>query len=118
MSICFGSRWRMVSTIRIELLHSLHAAGPDFGHFLETNEPIYERMARFIVAPANTGKTSAACDYGNMKQGHHSKATTAVRCNDDDEVVTAVTEQVHTHDFVFGRMMQLANVQGCELCPF
>ncbi len=85
---------------------------------METNEPIYERMSRSIVPPATKPKTSAACDYGNLKQGHHSRATTAIRCHDDDEVAHAVSEQVKTHDFVFGRMMQLANVQGCELiCP-
>jgi RNA exonuclease 1 len=70
-------------------------------------------MARY-TATSKTGKTSALCDYFSLRGGYGTKATTAVKCTTDDEVLEAMIRQVEGHDFVFGRLMQLANVQGCE----
>lgn len=96
------------------------AAGPDFGAFNDTTEPIFERVNRFVQPSANgtiqskTAQTTAVCDYSNPKSGHGAKATIAVKCNNDDEILGAMLEHVGQHDLVFGRFMELANVQGCE----
>nr|XP_018265795.1 uncharacterized protein I303_02169 [Kwoniella dejecticola CBS 10117]OBR87953.1 hypothetical protein I303_02169 [Kwoniella dejecticola CBS 10117] len=91
----------------VELLKMKIKYGPDFGNALENMEPIFERLNR--CKPA---KTSALIDYGNPRSSHGSKATTAIRCGDDDEIVEKMLEHVEGHDLIFGRLMELANVQG------
>lgn len=88
-------------------------AGPDFGTFLDTTEPIFERLNRFSLDPTKGGRTSAVCDYFNPRAGYGAKATTAVKCMNDEDVTKAVCENVEAHEFVFGRLMELANTQGC-----
>nr|XP_019008804.1 uncharacterized protein I206_06488 [Kwoniella pini CBS 10737]OCF47585.1 hypothetical protein I206_06488 [Kwoniella pini CBS 10737] len=91
----------------VDLLKMKIKYGPDFGNAMENMEPIFERLNRF-----KPPKTSALIDYGNPRSSYGSKATTAIRCSDDDEVVEKIIENVEGHDLVYGRMMELANVQG------
>jgi RNA exonuclease 1 len=77
-----------------------NSAGPEFGNLFDNTEPIFDRMARLGSQQGKVNKTSAYCDYFNMRGGLSARATTAVKCT--------------SHDFVFGRLMELANVQGCE----
>ena len=72
-------------------------------------------MNRFTPDPTVSGKSSAICDHGTPSSGHGSRATTVVKCRTDDEVISAMCDNVPKHDFVFGRLMELADVQGCEL---
>jgi RNA exonuclease 1 len=93
--------------------------GPDFGAFNDTTEAIFERVNRFIPTTASSsssksGQSSAVCDYANLKSGHGGKATTTVKCENDDEILDAMLEHVEGHHLVFGRFMELANVQGCK----
>jgi RNA exonuclease 1 len=67
--------------------------------------------------PAGTGRTSAVCDYSNIKNGHGARATKPVKCDNDDEVVEAMITKVNEHDLVFGRFMELANHLGCQYSP-
>ncbi|WVR04385.1 hypothetical protein IAU60_001387 [Kwoniella sp. DSM 27419] len=97
-----------VDLLRMKILH-----GPDFGNALENMEPIFERLNRFGPGgEAAKGKTSAYCDYGNPRGTYGAKATTVVKCTNDDEVVEAMQREVESHDLVFGRLMELSNVQG------
>ena len=64
--------------------------------------------------PSKPGKTSAVCDYYNPRAGYGGKATTAIKCSNDEEVSRAICENVGKHDFVFGRLMELSHAQGCE----
>ncbi|WWC87181.1 uncharacterized protein L201_002067 [Kwoniella dendrophila CBS 6074] len=91
----------------VDLLRMKMLYGPDFGNALENMEPVFERLNR-----NKPPKTSAFIDYGNPRSSHGSKATTAIRCTSDDEIVGQMIENVKKHDFTFGRMMELANVQG------
>lgn len=57
---------------------------------------------------------SAVVDHGNPSAMHGHKATTAVGCADDDEVLKGLLDVVPSHHFTFGRFMGLANVLGCK----
>ena len=91
-----------------------HRTGPTFGSFIDSTEPIFERMNRFSVEPSKSGRTSAVCDYYNPRAGYGGKATTAIKCSNDEEVLKAVCENAGRHDFVFARLMELNHAQGCE----
>ena len=99
----------------VELLKLKMANGPDFGSFADTTESIFERMNRYVDSSTKIGRKTAYCDYGNPKSGPGAKATTAIKCLTDEDVVEGMVKSVGEHDFVFGRMMELANVQGCKL---
>ncbi|KAJ6616690.1 hypothetical protein B0H10DRAFT_2219348 [Mycena sp. CBHHK59/15] len=85
-------------------------AGPGFGEFKTDYESIFERMARTTKRTAH--HKSAVVDLGNPAVMHGSKATTAIGCKDDDEVLKGLLEVVPSHDFVFGRFMALAETLG------
>ncbi|WVQ68933.1 uncharacterized protein L199_007142 [Kwoniella botswanensis] len=91
----------------LDLLRMKMTYGPDFGNTMENMEPIFERLNRNKPI-----KTSAFIDYSNPRTSLGAKATTAIRCTTDDEIVDKILENVEGHDLVFGRMMELANVQG------
>ena len=100
----------------VELLKLKMANGPDFGSFLDTTESIFERMNRYVVdVKTKTTRRTAYCDYGNAKSSMGGKATSVAKCVSDDDVVDKVSEYAADHDFVFGRMMELAQAQGCKL---
>ncbi|CAD6570359.1 MAG: hypothetical protein TREMPRED_005740 [Tremellales sp. Tagirdzhanova-0007] len=96
----------------VELLKMKMANGPTFGSFIDSTEPIFERMNRFSVEPSKSGRTSAVCDYYNPRAGYGGKATTAIKCSNDEEVLKAVCENAGRHDFVFARLMELNHAQG------
>lgn len=99
----------------VELLKLKMANGPDFGSFLNATESIFERMNRYVPdVKTKESRRTGYCDYGNIKSSLGAKATSAARCETDDEVVDKVTEFAIDHDFVFGRLMELAQAQGCE----
>lgn len=87
--------------------------GPEFGNFVDHNEPIFDRIARYR-GPEKRQRTTAVCDPTNARTSYASKATDVVRCSDDDELIDAVIEQVQKHDLVFARMMDLGTIQGCK----
>lgn len=91
--------------------------GPDFGDSTNNMEPIVERIGRYMDNSPESRKTSAYCDYGDPRWLYGAKATTAVRCTSDDDVVNAVVKNVQSHTFVFGRMMELSEAQGCKSTP-
>ncbi|KAJ7502509.1 hypothetical protein B0H11DRAFT_2223419 [Mycena galericulata] len=94
----------------IELLQKKLAAGPGFGEFKTDYESIFERMAR--TTKRVDKHRAAVVDIGNPAAMHGSKATTAIGCKDDTEVLTGLLEAVTSHHFVFGRFMALANILG------
>ncbi|KAJ6567827.1 hypothetical protein B0H10DRAFT_1841408 [Mycena sp. CBHHK59/15] len=94
----------------LELLQKKMDAGPGFGEFKTDYESIFERMARTTKRTAH--HKSAVVDLGNPAVMHGSKATTAIGCKDDDEVLKGLLEVVPSHDFVFGRFMALAETLG------
>lgn len=99
----------------VDLLKLKMANGPDFGSFLDTSESIFERMNRYVRdEKTKQGRKTAYCDYGNTKGGAGAKASSVAKCTTDEEVVENMISFVQNHDFVFGRMMELAHVQGCE----
>ncbi|KAF8143342.1 ribonuclease H [Mycena galopus ATCC 62051] len=94
----------------LELLQKKLEGGPGFGEFKTDYESIFERMAR---ATKRVDKHRAAVvDIGNPAVMHGSKATTAVGCKTDEEVLQGLLEAIPSHHFVFGRFMALANVLG------
>lgn len=88
--------------------------GPDFGDPGVDTEPVFERLNRHN--PQNKGaRRSLVADYGNPRAWYGAKATTAVACTTDDQVIDAVIDNVATHDYTFARMTELSNIQHCEL---
>ncbi|TFK22234.1 ribonuclease H [Coprinopsis marcescibilis] len=109
----------------VELLRRKLAEGPGFGEFKVDQESIFERMGRAgRRGPGGKGGKGAGgtgvgggvrgavVDYGNPGAMHGSKATTALGCKSDEEVVDGVLGVVGSHDFVFGRLMGLADRLG------
>ncbi|KIR50845.1 RNA exonuclease 1 [Cryptococcus gattii Ru294] len=96
----------------VDLLKMKLANGPDFGDSINNMEPIVERIGRYQDNSPESRKTSAYCDYGDPRWLYGAKATTAVRCTSDDDVVNAVVKNAQSHTFVFGRMMELSEAQG------
>ncbi|KAJ6456397.1 ribonuclease H [Mycena sanguinolenta] len=94
----------------LELLQKKLEGGPGFGEFKTDYESIFERMAR---STKRVDKHRAAVvDIGNPAVMHGSKATTAVGCKTDEEVLQGLLEVIPSHHFVFGRFMALANALG------
>ncbi|XP_006457267.1 hypothetical protein AGABI2DRAFT_79294, partial [Agaricus bisporus var. bisporus H97] len=98
----------------LELLKKKVENGPGFGEFKVDYESIFERMARSTKrAGGGVGSIrSAVVDQGNPAAMHGSKASTAVGCSSDEEVVKQLLEILPSHDFTFARLMSLANLQG------
>ena len=61
-------------------------AGPDFGVFKQDVESIFERLAK-SNGRHGKGATSAVIDHGNPRAWHGAKATSAVACQTDDQVI-------------------------------
>ncbi|KAF7357922.1 Ribonuclease H [Mycena venus] len=94
----------------LELLQKKLEGGPGFGEFKTDYESIFERMSRSTKRMDK--HRAAVVDIGNPAVMHGSKATTAVGCKNDEEVLQGLLEVVPSHHFVFGRFMALANILG------
>ncbi|CAK9784264.1 hypothetical protein CC85DRAFT_284909 [Cutaneotrichosporon oleaginosum] len=92
-----------VDLLRMKLQH-----GPDFGDPNVDSESVFERLNRMGGKP----RRSLVADYGNPRAWFGAKATTAVACKSDDEIVDAVAKEVGKHEYVFARLTELANVQN------
>ena len=96
----------------IDLMRLKVENGPGYGHFMVDMENILERMCR-----ASGGKPSirtAVVDYGTPSTWLGNKATSTVACVCDQDVVKGVEELIGSHQFVFGRMMELSECLGCK----
>ncbi|EAU90918.1 ribonuclease H [Coprinopsis cinerea okayama7 len=98
----------------LDLLRRKLEEGPGFGEYKTDQESIFERMSRANRRAGGGPGTirSAVVDFGNPAQMHGSKATTALACKSDEEVVQNLLGAVPSHDFVFGRLMGLADQLG------
>ncbi|KAG6899153.1 hypothetical protein C0993_000227 [Termitomyces sp. T159_Od127] len=95
----------------VSLLQKKLESGPGFGEFKTDMESIFERMARSTRrAGGPVGSIrSAVVDHGNPSVMHGHKATTALGCTSDAEVLKGLLEVIPSHEFVFGRFMALAD---------
>lgn len=96
-------------------------SGPGYGEFRTDYEPILARIARARCRGPNGGSARAAIvDHGNPGAWHGTSASapaTAVPCTTDAEVLDGILDSLHTHEFVFARLMGLADALGCA-CSF
>jgi RNA exonuclease 1 len=101
----------------VDLLRAKMKNGPSFGHFQVDIENVLERMGRARENSQASSKPirTAVVDYGTPHTWLGSKATTTVACTSDEDVVKGVEEALGTHDFVFGRMMELSEALGWSL---
>ncbi|KAF9526559.1 ribonuclease H [Crepidotus variabilis] len=89
--------------------------GSAFGEFKVDFESVFERMARVTARDITGGVAkvkTAVVDHGNPSSMHGSKATTAIGCASDDEVLDGITGAINSHQFVYGRFLGLANTLG------
>ncbi|BGP05349.1 hypothetical protein JCM10049v2_001154 [Rhodotorula toruloides] len=91
----------------IELLKLKMEKGPGFGEMTLDQETIFERIGR-----GQDAKTSAVVDHGTPNQWIGAKATTAVACKNDDEVLQGLLDSVEQHDLTIGRFMDLSHTLG------
>ncbi|GAA5979784.1 hypothetical protein JCM10908_003044 [Rhodotorula pacifica] len=91
----------------IELVKLKMDKGPGFGEFVNDQETIFERIGR-----GQDPKTSAVVDHGTPGQWHGAKATTAVACKNDDEILQGLLDSVDSHDLTIGRFMELSHTLG------
>jgi RNA exonuclease 1 len=99
----------------LDLLKKKLEEGPGFGEFKTDQESIFERFGRASRkhgSGAGGGVRSAVMDYGNPVQMHGNKATTALACKTDEEIVEGLLGVVRSHDFVFARLTALADTLG------
>lgn len=87
-------------------------SGPTFGEFKTDQESILERLARATTRVPGGVKTGVV-DYGNPSTWHGAKATIAIACKSDQDVLNGVTECLGQCQFVFGRFMELSEALGC-----
>jgi RNA exonuclease 1 len=100
----------------LELLQKKIVEGPTFGEFKTDYESIFERMGRAHKRSGGGPGSirTAVVDRGNPGLMHGNKSSKSVGCEDDEEVVKAILDLTPSHDFVFGRLMNLANLKGCK----
>ncbi|BGP53492.1 hypothetical protein JCM8202_001136 [Rhodotorula sphaerocarpa] len=91
----------------IELVKLKMEKGPGFGEFVVDQETIFERIGR-----GQDPKTSAVVDHGSPGQWHGAKATTAVACQTDEEVLQGLLDSIESHDLTIGRFMELSHSLG------
>ncbi|WVQ77877.1 hypothetical protein IAR50_007580 [Cryptococcus sp. DSM 104548] len=85
--------------------------GASFGNSVNNMESIVERLGR-SKTESGKARTSCYCDYGDPRWLYGAKATTAVQAHNDDDVIESIVDNVEQHDFLFGRMLELSQVQG------
>jgi hypothetical protein len=71
-------------------------------------------MARSVGRGGPGTIRSAVVDHGNPAVMHGAKATTAVPCKNDGEILDGLMQVVPSHDFTFGRFMGLADAMECK----
>ncbi|KAG8822435.1 hypothetical protein FRC19_006014 [Serendipita sp. 401] len=96
----------------IDLLKLKFKNGLGFGHFMVDVENILERMGRSNTANGKHVRTGVV-DYGTPATWLGSKATSTVACANDDDVVKGIQDMIGSHQFVFGRMLELSEGMGC-----
>ncbi|KIJ42385.1 hypothetical protein M422DRAFT_31336 [Sphaerobolus stellatus SS14] len=92
----------------IELLKKKMANGPGYGEFKTDQESLLERLSRSTSRFAN-GIPTAVVDYGNPSTWHGAKATIAIACKSDEDVVNGMLEAIPQCQFIFGRFLELSN---------
>ncbi|GAA5885123.1 hypothetical protein JCM6882_007239 [Rhodosporidiobolus microsporus] len=91
----------------VELVRLKMEKGPGFGEFVTDQETVFERIGR-----GQDPKTSAVVDHGTPGQWHGAKATTAIACTNDDEVLQGLLDTVSSHDLTIARFMDLSHTLG------
>ncbi|BGP19018.1 hypothetical protein JCM10213_009273 [Rhodosporidiobolus nylandii] len=91
----------------VELVRLKMEKGPGFGEFVTDQETVFERIGR-----GQDAKTSAVVDHGTPGQWHGAKATTAIACTNDDEVLQGLLDSVSKHDLTIARFMDLSHTLG------
>ena len=94
----------------LELLKKKVENGPGYGEFKTDQESIFERISR---STRNGGVKTAVVDHGTPASWHGAKATAAVACKTDEDVVNGVLEMLPNNHFVFGRFLELSDACGC-----
>ncbi|KDQ09510.1 hypothetical protein BOTBODRAFT_36915 [Botryobasidium botryosum FD-172 SS1] len=87
----------------VDLLKKKQALGMRFGMFERPLEQIFETAAKASKTSVYVG--SGAATFG-------SKATLAVECEGDEEVMENIISALPTHDFAFGRLQGLSRALG------
>jgi len=90
----------------LDLLKKKLENGPEYGEFKMDYESIFERMGGAVVVK------SAVVDHGSPGVMHGAKASTAIGCKTDDEVLEGLLNVLPSHQFVFGRFMGLVQALG------
>ena len=124
----------------LELVKRKMVEAPGWGELGRPSEGLFERIAR-VSGPAKLGGDAGAAegeggdvtgvtadqkgsgrlrtaiiDRGNNPAAWHgAKATTAIGCKTDEEVLENLLRVLPDHDFVYGRFMEIADIHGCRL---
>ncbi|KAF8462662.1 hypothetical protein DFH94DRAFT_831793 [Russula ochroleuca] len=103
----------------VDLLKAKIKNGPGYGEFKTDYEPILARIARSQSHTpsrgAGTGARTAIVDHGNPGAWHGTSAdapATTVPCTNDAEILEGVLGALDSHEFVFARLMGLADALG------
>ncbi|KAI9508061.1 hypothetical protein F5148DRAFT_1284472 [Russula earlei] len=98
----------------VDLLKAKIRNGPGYGEFRTDYEPILARIARSHFR-SGAGARAAIVNHGNPGAWHGTSAAapaTTVACANDAEVLDGVLDALDSHEFVFARLMGLAEALG------
>ncbi|KAH0828120.1 hypothetical protein J3R83DRAFT_3791 [Lanmaoa asiatica] len=96
----------------VDLLRLKVQNGAGFGEFKTDYESIFERMARASGRGGQGSVRAAVVDHGNPAVMHGAKATTAIGCGSDREVLEGLIRAIPAHEFTFGRFTDIADAMG------
>jgi len=94
----------------VDLLNLKLEKGSGFGEFSNDQETIFERLSR-----GQDPKSSALIDHGhgNGNTSYGQKAKTSITsCQNDDQVLQNLLDQVEKHDLTIARFMDLSHTLG------
>jgi RNA exonuclease 1 len=88
--------------------------GDGFGEFKTVHESIFERVARACRRGDQGTVRTAVVDHGDLGIMHGAKATTAIGCGSDREVLDGLIQVIPAHDILFGRFTGISDAMDCE----
>lgn len=117
----------------LELVKQKCEKGERWGTSEASNESIFDRLSRSSKSShggsGSDGRTGAVVDWGSPERGFGSRATVALGCQTDDDVVTSVNRAVNGDpdgrvvpgggvDFTWARLRELEILRGwCNRKP-
>ena len=98
----------------VDLLRLKAQIGAGFSEFKHHRENRFERMARACGRGGQDAVRVDVVGHGHPGVMHGARATTAIACGSDRDMLEGLIEVIPAHDFLCGRFTGIADAMGCE----